>query len=101
MRRTGSRRWSEVDPRLRALPAMEPLLLSAVTALAQPPEEQAAALGEASVDDLALDLDAQPWHDESPTVGPALDELAALLGALSGEEHADLWTREAPSSDRS
>jgi hypothetical protein len=74
---------------------LEPLLLSAVKALAQPPEEQAAALGEASVDDLALDLDAQPWHDESPAVGPALDELAALLGAMSGKEHADLWTREA------
>jgi hypothetical protein len=74
---------------------MKPLLLSAVKALARAPEEQAAALTDSSVDDLALDLDSQPWDDEPPPVRAALDDLNALLTAMSGETNADLWTREA------
>jgi hypothetical protein len=74
---------------------MKPLLLSAVKALAQAPEEQAAALGDMSVDELALDLEAQPWHDELPAVRAALDELHSMLDGMSGEANANVWTREA------
>jgi hypothetical protein len=74
---------------------MKPLLLDAVRALAQPPEEQIALLGGECVDELALDLDAQPWWDERADVRAALDELTDLLGAMSGPDHAELWTVEA------
>jgi hypothetical protein len=70
---------------------MKPLLLTAVMALAQPPEEQAAALGEMSVDELALDLDAQPWHDEPEPLRAALNQLEALLDSMSGPGNAHLW----------
>jgi hypothetical protein len=53
------------------------------------------ALGDGSVDDLALDLDAQPWDREPLAVRAALDELLGLLDAMSGGTNADLWTREA------
>ena len=74
---------------------MQPLLLSAVRALAQAPDEQVAGLGDMCVDELALDLDAQPWHDEPPALRAALDELDGMLEHMSGAANADLWTREA------
>ncbi|MDA0184527.1 hypothetical protein OJ997_29765 [Solirubrobacter phytolaccae] len=74
---------------------MRPLLREAVAMLARAPEEQAAAVAGACVDELALDLDAQPWHDESADVRAALDELDGMLDAMSGEEHARLWTIDA------
>jgi hypothetical protein len=71
---------------------MKPLLLSAVMALAQPPEEQAATLREMRVDELALDLDAQPWHEEPEPLRTALNQLDALLDSMSGPDNAHLWT---------
>jgi hypothetical protein len=74
---------------------VRPLLLSAVKALAAPPDERGIAIGEGTVDDLALDLDAEPSHDEQPDVAGALDELDALLDSMSGSDRAHLWTFEA------
>lgn len=74
---------------------MKPLLLAAVKALAQAPDEQAATVAGTSVDELALDLDAQPWHEESADVRAALDELDATLKSMSAAEHACLWTIDA------
>jgi hypothetical protein len=74
---------------------VKPLRLAAVKALAQAPEEQAAAVADASIDELALDLDAQPWHDEPSDVRTALDELDAMLESMSGAEHARFWTIDA------
>ena len=74
---------------------MKPLLLAAVHELARPPDEQVKALEGMSVDELALDLDAQPWHDEPTEVRAALDELDAALSAMSGPDNAHLWTPKA------
>lgn len=76
---------------------MHELLLSAVKQLAAPADEQAAVLkaSGAHVDELALDFDAQPRHDVPQDVRVKLDRLDALLGQMSGETNAELWTYEA------
>ena len=71
------------------------MLVAAVRALAHPPDAQLVGLNGASIDDLALDLDAQPWHDEEPAIRRALDELDALLDAMSGNQNSRLWTPSA------
>jgi hypothetical protein len=55
--------------------SVRPLLLSAVEVLAASPDEQRAVIGDGTVDDLALDLDAPPWHDESEETCAALAQL--------------------------
>jgi hypothetical protein len=47
------------------------------------------------VDELALDLDAQPWHDEPANVRAALDQLNAMLDSMGAPEHARPWTIDA------
>ena len=69
---------------------MKTLLLIAVKSLALPPEDQAVQLQNASVDELALDFDAQPWRDEPLHVQAALDELSDLLTEMSGSQNAHL-----------
>jgi|tagenome__1003787_1003787.scaffolds.fasta_scaffold20806278_1 hypothetical protein len=74
---------------------MRPLLWSAVRNLAQPPDVQATICDGASIDELALDFDAQPWHDEPHPIQHALAELDRLLELMSGTNNAELWTPEA------
>jgi hypothetical protein len=89
-------------------------LARVLTVLAQPWESQVAYLhsldvvpvganGRATVDELALDLDtiapaAYGWEAEGDFTAEELEGVRTLdrtLAAMSGQQHADLWTEQA------
>jgi hypothetical protein len=78
-------------------------LVEAVKRLAAPPDEQRAHLRSLdtspSLDELGLEFDdvsgLQGGVTTSTPWGMALNELSAALSAISGPDHAELWTVDA------